>query len=109
MDFWERRWLFAIYMGKPGSSRFGANGKQHSLGLKSGTCGQVLNPLFSGGERNIQAKKQNRREGDTTLSPRSSNFSVLYLALVWNLLYLFFPEFDFSWIHITISQVLHHW
>ena len=36
----------------------------------TGTCGQVWNPPFPEGERNIQAKKQNRREGDPIFFPR---------------------------------------
>ena len=68
MGFQERRWLFTIYMGKQGSSRFGANGKQHSLGLVNSFCSRVnhwdlwasLNSPFPG-RRAKHASKETKR------------------------------------------------
>ena len=95
MDFWERRWLFAIYMGKPGSSRFRANGKQHSLGLVNSFCSRVyhwdlwasLKSPFPGRGAKHTSKETKQTRGRPYLFSQNSIF----------------------FIHITNSQVLYHW
>ena len=100
MGFQERRQLFTIYMGKPGSSRFRANGKQHSLGLVNSFCSRVdhwdlwasLNSPFPGRGAKHASKETKRSTRGRHSSHPPSNFSVLQLALVWNLPHFFFQK-----------------
>ena len=105
MGFQERRQLFTIYMGKPGSSRFGANGKQHSLGLVNSFYSRVdhwdlwasLNSPFPGrGAKHASKETKRSTRGRHSSQPPPphppSNFSVLQLALVWNLPHFFFSS-----------------
>ena len=112
MGFWERRWLFTIYMGKPGSSRFGANGKQHSLGLVNSFDSLVyhwdlwasLKSPFPGRGAKHTSKETKRKRGRHSSQHPSSNFCVLQLALVWNLPYLFFQNSIFLNSHYEFSS-----
>ena len=103
MGFWERRWQFTIYMGKPGSSRFRANGKQHSLGLVNSFCSRVdhwdlwasLNSPFPGRGAKHASKETKRSTRGRHSSHPPPIPPLIFLCFSW-LQFGIYPIFFFQ-------------